>query len=299
MQKSFVPDKEITMEKLAARKIPELFRKDFPCNAAELVYRVAGSDQQPPEEIKCKSEVCGALQSALSLTDKKEVLRHEFITLTGAETCATLCGERCPYYIELSANLVNRYENQSGTGKPRVLLLGDSIRGNYENTVREKLANEFEVVSFPENGRFAKYQLNTLDQIFKTLGEPDVVHWNTGLWDSAIVCPEDGMFTKPEEYLYYMSRILRELRKHTHHIIFATTTPVKPGSLNQKIEYVDALNEIIVPFMQKENVRINDLYGLVNSQIEEYIAPDCIHLSPKGIEACSDAVVNAIRAEMN
>ena len=104
------------------------------------------------------------------------------------------------------------------------------------------------------------------------------------------------MFTPPEEYLHYMSRIQRELFKHTDKVIFATTTPVLPGSQNQHIEYIESLNRIIVPFMQEQGVAINDLYRLLKSRESELQSPDCIHLNPLGQQVLGKAVADAVRA---
>ena len=46
--------------------------------------------------------------------------------------------------------------------KPRVLLLGDSIRGSYQPMVSEMLSGEADVVAPAENGQFALYTLACL-----------------------------------------------------------------------------------------------------------------------------------------
>lgn len=207
--------------------------------------------------------------------------------------------------------------------KTGVLLIGDSIRLGYEKEVSRKLGDEFFVWGPEENCRFAKYTLNELGRWFErysdaaggerikkeesefdvpghidaeTVGDtPDIIHWNNGLWDSAIVCDEDGMFTKKEEYVSYCAKILRELRKITPNVIFATTTPVKPGSLNQNMDFINELNDAILEYMKSENVYIDDLYSVVAKDIERYISGDCIHLSPEGIDVCSDSVCESVK----
>ena len=181
----------------------------------------------------------------------------------------------------------------------KVMLIGDSIRLGYQEQVAKNLEGIAEVWGSEDNCRFAKYTLNELGRMFEACGKPDVIHWNIGLWDSAVVCEEDGMFTSPAEYLFYMSRILRELKKHCAHVIFATTTPVRDGSLNQHIEFIDQLNAVIVPYMKAQGVPINDLYAIVNRDKEGLLRGDCIHLSLKGIEVCGKAVADAIRTELS
>lgn len=177
----------------------------------------------------------------------------------------------------------------------KLMLIGDSIRLGYQDEVAKCLEGEFEVWGSPDNGRFAKYTLNELERWFAECPDPDVIHWNNGLWDSAVVCKEDGAFTPPEEYLRYMSLILRELRKKTDKIIFATTTPVRDGSLNQHIEYIERLNDIIVPFMKSENIIINDLHSLVRPHKDELICDDRIHLNDEGKKVCAAAVAEMVR----
>lgn len=271
-----------------------------PCGAAEAVCRMLGGGAAVAGDEGGGNPLCGALRAALALTPEPKraaLLRKEFVQLAGAAECVPLRGAHCAGYAKLAAELARKYRNAPPAGnRKRVLLLGDSIRRNYEDVVRRELADLCEVTAPEENCRFAKFALNELAGWFDACGEPEVIHWNIGLWDSAVVCPEDGMFTSPEEYLFYMSRILRELRKHTPKIIFATTTPVLPGSLNQQLEYIDRLNGVIVPYMREQKIPVNDLYALVKPRMKELLRQDCIHLNPQGAEVCGRAVAGAIRA---
>ncbi len=180
--------------------------------------------------------------------------------------------------------------------KKKVLLIGDSIRLGYQPLAIENLGKDYEVWGPEDNARFAKYTLNCLPEWLEKFGKPDIVHWNNGLWDTAMVCPEDGAFTPIDEYLRYISLILRELRKQTTKVIFATTTPVKYGSKNQDIDFIKSHNAAVVEYLQNENVQINDLYSVVDGDIEQNICDDRIHLSETGKVICASAVANAIRS---
>ncbi len=188
---------------------------------------------------------------------------------------------------------LSRTENKM---QKKLLLIGDSIREGYQKEVIRILGDEWKV-SYPnENARFAKYTFNNLKDWLPQGETFDVIHWNNGLWDSAIVYPEDGMFTPTDEYLRYMRLTLRELRKHSPRVIFATTTPVREGSINQKLEFVQALNKTILPVMAEEKVTVNDLYSLVMEQgLERMISNDRIHLSAYGKEVCGKAVAEAVK----
>lgn len=198
-----------------------------------------------------------------------------------------------------------------------VMLIGDSIRLNYQSVVEEELSGEYNVWAPKENCRFAKYTLNelqryrvafsreesekideakltpTIDKTEKLIC-PDIIHWNNGLWDTGIAYEEDGPFTSIDDYIRDMSRILRELRKMTDKVIFATITPVKAGT-HQDNDIIQEYNKRIIEFMKSENVLINDLGALVSENVEEYICDDKIHLSEKGKEVCGKAVAEFIR----
>ena len=199
----------------------------------------------------------------------------------------------------------------------KVMLIGDSIRLNYQSVVEDELRGEYSVWALKENCRFAKYTLVELkryiaafskeetentDQTKLTptidvkdnLIKPDIIHWNNGLWDTGITFEEDGPLTPIDEYIRDMSIILRELRKMTDKVIFATITPVKPGT-HQDNNIIQEYNRRIIEFMKSENVVINDLGALVSENIDEYICEDKIHLSEKGKELCGKAVAKCIR----
>lgn len=176
----------------------------------------------------------------------------------------------------------------------KVLLIGDSIRLLYQPEVIRLLKGTYEVWGPADNGRFVKYSLNELERWITEFGKPDIIHWNNGLWDSAIVCEEDGAFTPVDEYVRYLKIMLRELRKYTGKVIFATTTPVLEASANQKLPYIIERNMAAVEFMKSENVWINDLYEYVLPHVEDYIGMDKIHLNAVGVEKCGQRVAEMI-----
>ncbi len=178
----------------------------------------------------------------------------------------------------------------------KLLLLGDSIRLGYREAVAKELEGEFEVWSPEDNCRFAKYTLCHLRGWLDSWGEvPDVIHWNNGLWDTCVRYEEDGCFTSVEDYLRDMLKILRELKKLTPHIIFATTTPPHPAHPNQSAEVIARYNAHIVPILREEGVIINDLNALVSDDLDKYICEDRLHLSEAGVELCGKAVADSVR----
>lgn len=185
----------------------------------------------------------------------------------------------------------------------QVLLLGDSIRMFYQNRVKELLGEAYQVSAPEENGRFAAYTLNSLRMWLPTFPKPDIIHWNNGLWDTAVLYAEDGCFTPLDEYVRSLERILRRLRMTRAKIIFATTTPTHPGKEQWTGEMppkhsnadIRRYNEAAAALMKREGVPVNDLYSLVCGDIEHYVSDDWIHPSPEGIETLAKAVANTIR----
>ena len=112
---------------------------------------------------------------------------------------------------------------------------------------------------------------------------PDIIHFNVGLWDTAILYREDGCFISVEEYMSNMKKVLRVLKSTGATLIFATTTPVSD-------------DEAMLELLQGENVYINDLFSLMYSQKEKYLSDDMIHPNSEGVALLSNAVAEMIKS---
>lgn len=182
----------------------------------------------------------------------------------------------------------------------KVTLLGDSIRQiGYGKTVAEALEKEgVEVFQPEENCRFARYTFRMLFDYKEQIAGSDVIHWNNGLWDVSDLFG-DGQFTPTEEYVETMSRIADVLLKITPNVIFATTTPVKEGYPYQNSDDIARLNSAVLPVLKAKGIAINDLYSTVYPVKEEVLREDdMIHLNDKGIEICTEKVLEAIRKKL-
>ncbi len=180
----------------------------------------------------------------------------------------------------------------------KITLLGDSIRMvGYGIKVPKMLGSDFEVFQPQENCRFAKYTMRGVMHEWKDFIQgSEIIHWNNGLWD---VCDlvGDGPFTSYEQYQADMLRILKVLKTYSKKIIFATTTPVLPTHERCSNPEIEEYNKKIVPVLAAQGVAINDLHAVVYPKLNEYIRQDDrIHLTPAGIDACSEKVVEAILA---
>lgn len=186
----------------------------------------------------------------------------------------------------------------------RVLLLGDSIRMFYEKEVRALLGSEYEVFSPSENCRFSAYVLNSLRFWLNDFPNPDIIHFNAGLWDTAILYSEDGCFAGIDEYVCNMKRILRELKKTGAKIIFALSTPVSdkkeklPGPMppTHKNTDIQSYNKAVLEAFKDEDILINDLFSVMYEKKEEYLCDDMIHPNDDGVKLLGKAVADMIKS---
>lgn len=184
---------------------------------------------------------------------------------------------------------------------PRILLLGDSIRMSYQPMVAFQMQGRAVVTGPVDNGRFALYTSMRLGAWISECGEPDIVHWNNGIWDCG-----HNRFRGPqqfdvEDYLTNLGTILTALRTYTDRIIFATSTPVHPdkphrpeGDWNWTNADIDRFNDAARKMMDSEGIPINDLNSVVAADPDKYLDDDMLHLTHEGRHACGAAVVEAI-----
>ncbi|MBR3762661.1 MAG: SGNH/GDSL hydrolase family protein [Lachnospiraceae bacterium] len=187
----------------------------------------------------------------------------------------------------------------------KVFLIGDSIRLHYMEEVQRQLGEEYEVTGPAENCRFSAYVLNSLRFWLAECSKPDIIHWNVGLWDTAILYHEDGCFTSMEAYVSNMKKILRELKKTGAIIIFATTTPVTddkkflPGPMPPAHNNEDIVkyNKAVLDAFAEEDILVNDLFQVMYADKERLLTDDKIHPNKEGIEVLGNAVADVIRAQ--
>jgi len=188
--------------------------------------------------------------------------------------------------------------------RPRVLLLGDSIRLSYQPLVTQLLRAEADVVGPDENGQFALYTLASLDQWIERLGKPDLVHWNNGLHDVGHFPTRAPAQFPIDIYRANIEFILRRLLDLGTKVIWAATTPVHPnkaspsGDWPWQPEDIPRYNRAAAEVMKRHRIPISDLYALVAKDPDRYISDDGVHLTEAGIAACAEAVAGAIRSHL-
>ena len=192
----------------------------------------------------------------------------------------------------------------------KVLLIGDSIRLNYQEKVKELLADTCEVVYPNGNCEFTLNTLWSIRQWFRDYewGQVDLIHWNTGIWDHHRNADDGEPLSTPEQYLYYNRRLHKQLATYTKNLIWATTTPAGihykpdpdwlcPLSREDWNEEVSLYNDILRAYLVHQGVAIDDLYDLVQHHWD-YLTDDGIHLSPAGVEGLAQQVADCIRAHL-
>lgn len=183
----------------------------------------------------------------------------------------------------------------------KVFLLGDSIRLGYEKYVEEQLRGEAEVVSSPDNARFAKYSIWNVGSVTQEsswiyeLGNPDIIHWNNGIWDAYLLM--DGeCFTPIEEYVRDMLRLYKRLAATGAKIIFATTTAVRDDCEVVRNADIDRYNDAILEALKDKDVVINDLNSLVKTDKNYFVCEaDRLHMNDCGYARLGAAVAAEVK----
>lgn len=174
----------------------------------------------------------------------------------------------------------------------KVLLLGDSIRMSYQDSVKKMLEGQAEVTGPADNGRFAKYSLCSIREWLNI--NPDIVHWNNGIWDISHY-QSDKIFTNKNEYIRDLELILSIIKKKNIAVIWATTTLVSDICRDCHNEDIDEFNKAAAVLMEKHNIYVNDLNSAMKNCDENLFIEDGLHLNQKGIDFCTVKVVDAIK----
>lgn len=203
-----------------------------------------------------------------------------------------------------------------------VLLIGDSMRGQYQPRVTELLGEDVRVYAPEENCRFTKYALWGMYAWMEGWGNPkfDVIHWNTGVWDLHRCTADGQVFTPLDEYIETNRRLAIQMESYCKNLIWATTTPggrqldekkkanalINTDATFPKIylcDYTDKwnadirrYNEAAAAMYAARGIRINDLYNVIAHDTDRYICDDGIHASAEGIEALAQKVAAEIKA---
>ena len=160
----------------------------------------------------------------------------------------------------------------------KIVLLGDSIRMGYDKFVKSAFEGAAEVFYPGENCRFTFYLLRMLRDWVKNgilPADADVVHWNAGLWDMAVI-NDDGPLVPPEVYAQTLARIHRHLQIYfpKAKLIFATSTTVEEEkygpSFKRTNKSIAEYNAIARGVLEPLGEEIDDLYTVSLSATAEH-----------------------------
>jgi acyl-CoA thioesterase-1 len=195
---------------------------------------------------------------------------------------------------------------------PNVLILGDSISIGYTLQVRKLLegkANVFRPMNTrgdaPQNCSGTTFGVGEVDRWIA--GQKwDVIHFNWGLHDLKHVKapgsndksdnPADPVQATLENYSQNIEKIVSKLKTTSAKLIFATTTPVQPGTTNplREPEAPKAYNAAAVAVAKKGGAAINDLFSFCEPQLHKLQMPLNVHFTPEGSQALAEQVATSI-----
>lgn len=194
---------------------------------------------------------------------------------------------------------------------PMVVLLGDSIRMNYQAAATSALKGKAQVWSPKDNCRHTVNVIENLERwLAEAGGEPEIVHINVGLHDLFL----DGKTGKPRYSLETYEKNLRTIFARLDElsdakVIFALTTVVNEADQAKSEGYqrvvrrnrdVDAYNAKAREVAAELDIAVNDLNQFMKATGPEKILrpSDGIHLSPDGCELMGKEVARVISGHL-
>jgi arylsulfatase A len=199
---------------------------------------------------------------------------------------------------------------------PNVLILGDSISIGYTLDVREMLkgkANVFRPLTADgKNAENCSGTTHGVKSIDRWLGDRkwDVIHFNFGLHDlkhvakagadAATSQASDPRQADEEQYRKNLEAIIPKLKATSARLIFATTTPVAPGTTNplREPDAPPRYNAAALEVMKAHGIRVNDLFAFCAPQLGKLQRPRNVHFTTAGSKALAQQVAGVIQEEL-
>ena len=187
-----------------------------------------------------------------------------------------------------------------------IILIGDSIRMGYQETVKEQLADIAEVWAPEENGGTSTNIIAHLDE-WVISKSPDIIHINCGLHDLRKDFNADKTRTTLPKYIDNLQTILTRLQTETDAtIIWVQTTPVneelhhKNKGFDRFEADVDIYNAAAAEISNELNISINDMFSVVQTiGRDNILLDDGVHFTPEGYVLMGKKVAEYIRKIMN
>jgi lysophospholipase L1-like esterase len=184
----------------------------------------------------------------------------------------------------------------------KIVLIGDSIRMGYQDTVREELADWADVWGPEQNSGTTENVLAHLDEWALTR-HADVLHINCGLHDLKKEIGQDNALVPLETYADNVRTILTRVKSETDAIlIWALTTPVNQEWHHKNKPFdrfeadVVAYNAAAVEIARELGVVVNDLFSAITSAgRDDLLLQDGVHFKPEGYTLLGKKVVACVK----
>jgi len=180
-----------------------------------------------------------------------------------------------------------------------IVLIGDSIRIGYQDTVKRELAGRADVWGPEENGGTSRNVLMHLSD-WVIARSPDIVHLNCGLHDLRREPGSSGTFVPVEEYGKNLRNIFRTVRDSLDTVlIFALTTPVNQEDHHTNKPFdrfetdVNLFNRKALEVSQEYGIPVNNLFNVIEGKgTESCLMPDGVHFTDEGYSLLGRAVAD-------
>jgi len=204
-----------------------------------------------------------------------------------------------------AANLAIAADEAPKTQLPKVILLGDSIRGSYASVVANQLAGRAEIISHKANGGDSSNELKNLTEWAIRL-QPAVVHFNAGIHDTKKSKATGQFQVPPDKYEQNLREIVKRLRAETKAtVLFALTTPIlddRAAKARPKAEYelsdqsVQQYNQIARRVMKELQVPVDDLRAALGGPDDwsRLMNSDGVHFGAEGAKKLGHAVADFV-----
>lgn len=184
----------------------------------------------------------------------------------------------------------------------RIVLIGDSIRMGYQETVRTELAGWADVWWPEQNGGTSENVLARLDE-WAIARDPDVLHINCGLHDLKKDFGHDMAAVPLARYADNVRTILSRVTGETGAtVVWALTTPVnqawhhKNKTFDRLETDVIAYNAVATEIARELGVVVNDLFAAVTSAGRDgLLLPDGVHFKPEGYVLLGKNVADCVK----
>jgi isoamyl acetate esterase len=184
----------------------------------------------------------------------------------------------------------------------QVILIGDSIRMGYQDTVKQELAGLADVWAPDSNGFDSRNVLAQLDD-WVIARAPDVVHLNCGLHDIKRPFGAADCAVPIQEYEQNARRILERVTKETGaRLLWASTTPVNQKWHHDRKNFdrfeadVTAYNRAAAHIASDLAIPLNDLYATITAVGRDLLLQqDGVHFTPEGCALLGRKVADFVR----